>query len=148
MISVKIASPQEILEPPYQQLRETAKKVLEGEKVLEAKISIALVDNATIHRLNKQFLDHDEPTDILTFPYSGPGAKKLEGELILGIEVAIEEAKVRGHTPETELCLYVIHGILHLCGYDDLTKKDAAEMRRMERHYLGICGLADVADKE
>ena len=79
MIRVSVASPQEVVPLDYQGLKAAAKAVLEGEGVAEAKVTLAFVDNPHIHRLNKQFLDHDEPTDVLTFPYSPKGSKKLEG---------------------------------------------------------------------
>ncbi len=145
MIRASIASPQEIVELPYAQLRETARIVLEGEGVKEAKISLAFVDNPTIHRINKQFLDHDEPTDVITFPLSNAGAKLLEGELVIGVEVALAQAQERGHAVEAELCLYVIHGLLHLCGYDDKKPRDAAEMRVKEKEYLEALGLPEIA---
>ena len=127
--------------------REAGRVVLESEGVVEAKISLAFVDNPTIHDINKRFLKHDEPTDVITFPLSGDGAKKLEGELVIGVEIGLEQAKERGHAVETELCLYVIHGLLHLCGYDDVKPKDAAQMRLKERQYLKALGLPDIADK-
>ncbi len=147
MIRTSIASPQEIIELPYAQLREVSRIVLEGEAVKEAKISLAFVDNTTIHRINKQFLDHDEPTDVITFPSGSSNARVLEGELVIGVEVAIAQAAERGHPVETELYLYVIHGLLHLCGYDDVKPKDRAEMRIRERHYLKLLSLPDIADE-
>ncbi|QVL32288.1 rRNA maturation RNase YbeY [Telmatocola sphagniphila] len=147
MISVTVASPQEIHPLPYQRLRECARAVVEGEGFKEGKISLAFVDNTTIHRINKQFLNHDEPTDVITFPWSGSGAKKLEGELVIGVEVAIEQAIDRGHSTDEELCLYVIHGCLHLCGYDDRKPKDSKLMRKMERQYLAALGLPAIADE-
>jgi probable rRNA maturation factor len=143
---IKIASPQETVELDRGRLREIARAVLEGEAVSAANISLAFVDNATIHRLNKQFLDHDEPTDVLTFPLSGPGAKTLEGEIVIGAEVARAQALERNHAESAELCLYVVHGLLHLCGYDDTTAAAAREMRERERHYLNILGLPPIAD--
>ena len=145
MIRVSIASPQEIVTPPFAQLREVGRVVLEGEGVTEAKISLAFVDDATIHGLNKRFLNHDEPTDVISFPLSGAGSKKLEGELVIGVEVAKRQAEERGHSVDAELCLYVIHGLLHLCGYDDKKPKDAREMRAKERYYLKTIGLPDIA---
>jgi probable rRNA maturation factor len=103
------------------------------------------VDSPHIHRLNKQFLGHDEPTDVLTFPYTEPGAKSLEGEVVIGHEVAKENAADRGHDPGLELMLYVIHGCLHLCGYTDTDDAGAAEMRTKEREYLAKLGLPDIA---
>ena len=146
MISVSIASPQELVPLEYARLKECARTVLEGERVKEAKISIAFVDDATIANLNKRFLDHEGPTDVITFPYSGPKAKKLEGEVVIGIEVAMREAVERKHEVNVELCLYVIHGALHLCGYDDRTNRDSAVMRQKEREYLRKLNLPDIAD--
>jgi len=66
---------------------------------------------------------------VLTFPYSPPGARKLEGEVAIGMEIAREYAEDRGHDVKLELVLYVIHGCLHLCGYTDVDDASAAEMR-------------------
>ncbi len=147
MIRVKIASPQEIVLLDYAKLRETARAVLEGEGVSEAQVSLAFVDNTTIHSLNKRFLNHDEPTDVLSFPMSSPAAKVFEGELVMGAEVAKAQAAERGHDVGAELALYVIHGLLHLCGYDDHDDKDALRMRERERHYLQQLGFPDIAEQ-
>jgi probable rRNA maturation factor len=146
MLQIKIASPQAIVPLDRGRLREIAKAVLQGEGVRAAAISLAFVDNSTIHRLNKQFLDHDEPTDVLTFPMSGPGAKTLEGEIVIGAEVARAQAAERGHDEQAELALYVIHGLLHSCGYDDTTPVTIRKMRERERHYLQLLGLPLIAD--
>jgi len=146
MIRIKIASPQELVSLDYARLRQAATAVVEGEGIPEAKISLAFVDNPTIHRLNKQFLDHDEPTDVLSFPMSGPKAKCLEGEVVIGVEVAKAQAEERGHDVSAELALYVIHGLLHLCGHDDHDPKKLAMMRQCERHYLQALGLPDISD--
>ncbi|HVK18170.1 MAG TPA: rRNA maturation RNase YbeY [Fimbriiglobus sp.] len=146
MIRVSVANPYE-QDLDFQGLKTAARAVLEGEGVREAKVTVAFVDNAHIHRLNKQFLDHDEPTDVLTFPYTDPGAKKLEGEIAIGYEVAKANAEERGHPVVTELVLYVIHGCLHLCGYDDRTDRDAKAMRVKEREYLRALGLPDISEQ-
>src|SRR5262249_56800875 len=93
--------------------------VLEGEGIKEAKVTFAFVDNPTIHRLNKQFLDHDEPTDVLSFPMSDPKAKLLEGDVVIGVQVAQAQAAERGHHLAAGLRLYVLHGLLHPGGHDD-----------------------------
>jgi len=89
-----------------------------------------------------------EPTDILTFPLSEPGAKRLAGELVIGAEMALVHAAERGHDVQAELALYVIHGLLHLCGYDDHDDADLREMRARERHYLAVLGLPDISSNE
>jgi probable rRNA maturation factor len=147
MISVSIASPQELVPLDYARLKECARTVLTGEGIGEAKVTLAFVDDTTIAGLNKRFLDHDRPTDVITFTYSKPKAKKLEGETAIGVEVAQREAAERGHDVNTELCLYVIHGCLHLCGYDDESTHDAFDMRRKERDYLRKLNLPDIVDE-
>jgi probable rRNA maturation factor len=148
MSKISIASPQEAVPVDRGRMREIARAVLDGEGVEDAEISLAFVDNATIHRLNKRYLDHDEPTDVLSFPLGEPNARRLSGELVIGAEVARAQAAARGHDIEAELALYVIHGLLHLCGYDDKAAAGAKEMRARERHYLATLGLPDIAEKE
>jgi probable rRNA maturation factor len=144
MLRVSVSNPYEY-PLDFQGLKNAARAVLEGEGVWAGKVTLAFVDSPHIHRLNKQFLDHDEPTDVLTFPYTEPGAKSLEGEVVIGHEVAKENAADRGHDPALELTLYVIHGCLHLCGYTDTDDAGAAEMRAKEREYLAKLGLPDIA---
>jgi probable rRNA maturation factor len=148
MSKVSIATPQEHVPIERKRFREVAAAVLDGEGVRDYEVSLAFVDNATIHRLNKQFLDHDEPTDVLSFPMSDPGSRKLQGELVLGVEVAQEAARERGHDVQAELALYVIHGLLHLCGHDDHDDADRRRMRERERHYLAALGLPDIASAD
>lgn len=146
MSKIAIHSPQEQITIDRGRLREIARAVMTGENVNDYEISIALVDNPTIHRLNKQYLDHDEPTDVLSFPYSAANARKLEGELVIGVEVANEQAQERGHDVQAEVALYVIHGLLHLCGFDDKSDATEKEMRERERHYLQTVGLPNLFD--
>jgi probable rRNA maturation factor len=142
---IAIASQQEAVPIDRKQMREIVRNVLDGEGVADAEISLAFVDNPTIHTLNKRYLDHDEPTDVLSFPLSEPDAKKLAGELVIGAEVAQAQAQERGHDVQSELALYVIHGLLHLCGFDDKSEAGAGQMRQRERHYLQQLGLPDIA---
>jgi probable rRNA maturation factor len=143
MLRISVANPYEYpLE--FQALKDAARAVIEGEGVAACKVTLAFVDSPHIHRLNKQFLNHDEPTDVLTFPYSD-SKKSLEGEVVIGYEVAKEYAADRGHDANLELLLYVIHGCLHLCGYTDTDAKGEREMRAKEREYLRKLNLPDIA---
>jgi probable rRNA maturation factor len=144
---IAIASPQEVVPIDRGRMREIARTVLAGENESEAEISLAFVDNATIRALNKRYLNHDEPTDVLSFPLSEPGAAKLAGELVIGAAVALAQAAERGHDVEAELARYVIHGLLHLCGFDDHDDRDASAMRERERHYLQQLGLPDISPR-
>jgi probable rRNA maturation factor len=144
MIRVSIAIPQDRVPIERKFFRELVQAVLHGEGIDNAEISVAFVDSATIHALNRRYLAHDEPTDVLSFPL-GAGKGRLSGELVIGAEVAQAHAAERGHEVQAELSLYVIHGLLHLCGYNDETPDDAVRMRAKESHYLHARGLPDIA---
>src|SRR5262249_37587513 len=146
MGKIAIASPQEVVPLDRARLREVVRAVLDGERVKDAEISLAFVDNPTIHRLNQRYLQHDEPTDVLSFPLCEPTAAKLAGELVIGAEVAKAQAEEHGHDVQAELALYVIHGLLHLCGYYDHDDAGRRAMRERERHYLSLLSLPDITD--
>jgi len=113
-----------------------AGSVLEGEGILNAQISIALVDDSTIRRINKRHLDHDWATDVISFLLSNPEDKELTGELVVSAEMAFETAHELGVDPASELALYVVHGLLHLCGYGDSSESEIRRMRRREDEVL------------
>ena len=144
---VSITCLQEPMRVDRVKLREIVRTVLSGEGKMESEISLVFVDNATIHRLNWRYLKHDEPTDVLTFPLSEPESEKLVGELLIGAEVAQAEAANRGHDVQAELALYVIHGLLHLCGYDDRSRSTTKVIRERERYYLQALGLPEISPK-
>jgi probable rRNA maturation factor len=102
-------------------------------------VSVAIVDDPTIHRLNRQFLEHDYPTDVLSFALAEP--PRVEGEIIASIDTARREAAEAGWAPEDELLLYAVHGALHLVGYRDKTSAEAAVMRTAERSVLARLGV-------
>lgn len=147
-VRVKVRNNQEQVPVDREQLVAAARAVIEGEGFADADVTVALLDDASIHALNKRFLDHDEPTDVLSFPSGEGTAKKLGGELAVGADVAQRQAAERGHDVQAELALYVIHGLLHLCGHDDLDEASAAKMRERERHYLAQLGLPDIAPRD
>ena len=107
-------------------------------------ISVALLDDKEIHAANKKFLDHDEPTDVITFPLDEE-KNKLTGEILIGVGVARRHAKNARHLLKHELTLYLIHGLLHLCGFDDMDPASRKKMRKRERFYLSRLGLPDIA---
>lgn len=118
-----------------ERLRSVVRAILAEAGVTLGDISLAIVDDATIHRLNRQYLDHDYPTDVLSFELERQGTR-LEGEIVASGQTAQREAASHGWDAESELLLYVIHGALHLVGYDDQTAEDTKEMRRQEARWL------------
>jgi probable rRNA maturation factor len=116
-------------------LIDTARHVLAAQRIPKAELSVALVDDAMIHQLNRRYLAHDYPTDVITFPLSDR-VEPLSAEIVISVETAAREARQRGVPREHEVLLYLIHGILHLCGYDDSTPRAAARMRRRQQRLL------------
>lgn len=112
-----------------------AAAILDEAGVQEGSLSIAVVDDQQIHTLNRQFLAHDYPTDVLSFALEEREGY-LEGEVIVSADTAATNAVEYRHAPHQELLLYVIHGVLHLVGYRDKADADQAEMRAAERRYL------------
>lgn len=121
-------------------LRQAIAQVLADHGVAAAVVSVAIVDDPTIHRLNKQFLAHDEPTDVLSFVLQQQ-SDRLEGEIIVSADTAQTAAARLGWPPEHELLLYAVHGALHLVGYDDLSPGPRRRMRSAEREYLARLGI-------
>jgi probable rRNA maturation factor len=135
MIHVEIANQPSLFRLDHRKLRGTVRRVLRGEGIADAEISVACVDDACIQRLNEHYLQHVGPTDVITFPLSAPGAA-LEGEIVLSVETAQRVARELGHGANDEVLLYLIHGLLHLCGYDDHSPAQRRRMRQRERNYL------------
>jgi probable rRNA maturation factor len=116
-------------------LRQGVERILREARIDSAEISLAVVDDPTIHRLNRIHLAHDYPTDVLSFCLA-EGPSGLEGEIIVSWDRAVEVARQYGWSAEDELLLYVIHGALHLVGYDDHQPEDLEKMRAGERRHL------------
>lgn len=160
---IDISDQQSLLLTRHERLREVVQRVLSEEMITSADISLALVDDAAIHQVNLQFLGHDYPTDVISFlldehgetvrpcDSSGQSApasidrpaghgqtrfRHLEGELVVSTETAIRESVNHGWSADDELILYLVHGLLHLCGYDDLTDEARPLMRVRERQLL------------
>ena len=118
--------------------------ILVDHEIQTAEVSLAIVDDATIHQLNREHLDHDYPTDVLSFVLER-SANSLDGEIIVSSDTATRLAPEFDWSSQSELTLYLIHGALHLVGYDDHSDEDRLEMRRMELQYLEKAGIAPTA---
>jgi probable rRNA maturation factor len=95
-----------------------------------------IANDARLRRLNRGFLGHDYPTDVLSFPAPGPDSL---GDLAISRQRAEDQASERGHDLETEIAVLMLHGVLHLLGYDHET--DRGRMARAERKWRGQLGL-------
>ena len=142
-IDVAISDTQGHLAVDPRELAGLVRRVLAGEGVARAEVSVALVDDATIREVNRRHLGHDWPTDVVSFPLSEPGEPALAGELVVSAEMAAATARRHGADPLAELALYLVHGLLHLCGFDDRTAEDRARIRRREDEILAREGLTN-----
>ena len=147
-IKIEISDTQPFLVVDPRKLADLARHVLEGEGITRAQVSLALVDNATIQRINRHHLGHDWPTDVISFTLSEPDDPELAGELVISAEMAALTAREMRVAPADELALYVVHGLLHLCGYDDRSQQDVRRIRDRESQALlreGVCNALVVA---
>ena len=138
MICVEVCNEQSALSVDADLLREAVSVVLAGESIKAATISIAIVDDPAMRELNRRYLNHDYNTDVLSFLLDDEG--DLDGEIIVSAEMATNRALEFGWSAADEMLLYVIHGTLHLTGYDDHNADDRGRMRRQEMAYLRQLG--------
>jgi probable rRNA maturation factor len=134
-IRVEIANRQKTLAVDRAMLRRAVRAVLLHEGPADAQISLAIVDDPTIQELHLRYLGEDEPTDVMSFVLECD-EQRLEGEVIVSADTARIAAKQYGSSPLDELLLYVVHGVLHLAGYRDDSRRGRATMRARERKYL------------
>ncbi len=173
-IVVQIAKNFSGLDVDLPKLKKLVKAVCNRFKLSKATVSIAIVDDAEIRRVNEQFLSCDSTTDCLSFNLSddetqAPGRrgsqtqkKRVRGrnerrlgfsqpsklfELVVNGEMAVKEANLRGHSSEAELALYVTHGLLHNLGFDDSTQAQAKKMHHTEDQLLQQLGYGLVYNK-
>jgi probable rRNA maturation factor len=124
----------------HEQLCAGARAVLGDSEFESASLSIAVVDDASMHKLNRRYLEHDWPTDVLSFVLNRQDAR-LDGEIILSADTAATAAAEAGWPAAAEQLLYVIHGTLHLVGYRDKTSAESQAMRTAEAKYLRLFGF-------
>lgn len=113
--------------------RDAAKAVAEAG--FTGRLSLAVVSDATMRRVNREFHSCDEPTDVLAFALGAGGTDGFDAEVIVSLDTARREAAAHRVEPAAELMLYVVHGVLHLMGYDDHALADA---RRMHARAVAI----------
>ena len=109
-----------------------------------AEISILLTDDEAIRKLNAQWRGKDQPTNVLSFPAPG----KIEtrpslGDIAIAYETCEREAGAELKTFQAHVTHLIVHGFLHLIGYDHETEADAAEMEGLERDILAVLGISD-----
>jgi len=98
---------------------------------LRGQVTVLLTTDAAIRRLNRQFRGKNKATDVLSFPADFPGPERIAGDLAISAPTALRQAIERGHDLSVEVKVLILHGLLHLAGYDHET--DTGQMARRER---------------
>jgi probable rRNA maturation factor len=135
MISISISNGQRRVKIDRRLLRRAVRRVLADAGMQRADISVAIVDDSKIAAVHAEFLDDPTPTDVITFVLDAADGY-VEGEIVASADTAAQCAPRYGHAAADELLLYVVHGALHLVGYDDTTPAARRTMRRREREVL------------
>ncbi|MBI4666067.1 MAG: rRNA maturation RNase YbeY [Nitrospinae bacterium] len=131
--------------PATSKLRQKAKRIADILGLGEGEISLLVTGDREMHQLNRQYRCKDKPTDVLSFPqaegeidYSKPG---MLGDVVISVDTAGRQAVEKGHSLEKEMDILLVHGFLHLLGFDhERGPKDARAMHKKEREVLKSLG--------
>ena len=132
------------------QILKITKTILRHEGVDKASLSIVFATRQRIKALNKKFLHRDYGTDVLAFDLSDNAVSRQKsqrkpkivvGDIIISTDAALKNAKTYETALSREITLYVIHGILHLLGFDDHSPRDIKKMRKKEQELLDYLGI-------
>jgi probable rRNA maturation factor len=130
---------------------ERATQTVLSREFTDGDLTIVLTDDAQLHELNREYLDIDAPTDVLSFPASETDpetARRYLGDILISVPRAEQQAQAAGHALETEVQLLVVHGTLHLLGYDHAEADDKARMWKAQAEVLEGLGLQDIEIRE
>jgi probable rRNA maturation factor len=141
-VHISVKNLQETVPVDASLVRRVVFSVISDETRKNADITVCFIDDALMRDLNKRYHATDESTDVLAFNLSGAGKKLLKGDIAVSAETAVANAALYKTSVQYELCLYVAHGLLHLCGYDDQDAEGTKVMRRKELKYLARCGVS------
>lgn len=145
-VVVEISDRERKLRPPAAWLGGVVRAALDAEGVAAAELSILIVDDRRIAAIHAEWLDDPAPTDVITFDLSRDGDPAVRGDIVVSAETAARVARAlaraqAGWKPRHELAYYIVHGILHLTGYDDRTPGHRRAMRARERAVMKAVGL-------
>ena len=140
-MTVRVTRLVEVPELDDEAVRAAARRALEHGGRPDLPLDVILTDDATLAELHGRCLGDPSPTDVMSFDL---GDEQLgpQGEVYASVDRARDVARRRGVAPARELALYVVHGTLHLCGFDDLDDDARRAMRAAERAVLSALGYA------
>jgi len=133
---ITISNRQDALPIDKRLLRRLVKYVADEEGCKILSIDVAIVSADEIERLNRKYLNREGITDVMSFDLSEVGSDELDGQIVVCADAAALQSKHYGLDVQDELMLYVIHGLLHLIGYDDTSADLASKMRVRQKQIL------------
>ena len=116
-------------------IRTIVRRLLTGERRHSAKVSLVFIGDTVSRRLNRKFFAHDRATDVMSFPLEVGG--DIEGEIYVNLDKATRQARTYRVSLANETARLVIHGVLHLVGYDDVGTASTHRMKKREEFYVG-----------
>ena len=140
MRSVAVSNRQRRVRVSTPRLRATAEAALRALGRADLHVDVTVVDDGAIRRLNARYLRRRTTTDVLAFDLETPGPSRLMGEVIVCADTARRQARRVGVSVALELDLLVVHGLLHLAGWDDHEPREARLMHEREREILAETG--------
>ena len=145
-VAIEVLDQQQSLSVDLNTIQSVARNVLKTENVVAAELSIVLVNDQIIAEIHEKWLDDPTPTDVITFNLGSSGDDVLRGDIVISVEtaerVSLDLAKTNeGWTSGLEIAYYLVHGILHLTGYNDKTVEDRQKMRSRENTIMKAIGL-------
>jgi len=147
-ITVQITNTFDTFDVSLPTLKKLVKNICARFNLSKAIISVALVDDPQIRKVNKQFLNRNRSTDCLSFDLSDDGPDSVKSiEVVVNAEMAAKQAKLQHHSTEAELALYITHALLHNLGFDDATQRQAKKMHDTEDEILQQLGYGFVYNK-
>ena len=130
---------------------ERAAQAVLAHQSADGDLTVVLTDDAQLHELNQDYLGIDAPTDVLSFPASETDpetARRYLGDILISFPRAEEQARAAGHALEAEAQLLVVHGTLHLLGYDHAEAEEKARMWKAQAEILERLGLSEIEIRE
>lgn len=129
----------DVIKPKFvksRQLKTFLNSLISAEGFSTGDIAIVFCSDEYLLKLNQDFLNHDYYTDIITFDYCENG--KISGDLLISLDRVLDNSTKEKTVFKEELFRVIFHGVLHLCGFKDKSKKDIEMMRFKETHYLNL----------